>query len=900
MIRVPERIRRVLEQGGTLVVPSRQRAHAARLGYAAAEIAAGRFVWPTPDILPFEGWLVREIERHARNGHAPLRRLLSPAEEWFIWQRCTAEVTRDLELLSRAALADALRQSSALAAQFRIDLTEEGEWLGAESQVLAGVQRSVDTYCRSLGAATRQTLVDELPARGLYDAPLVVAGFLGNRPRFRCADGMMPEEGPHASVRSPRVVVARDGSEEIELIAEWCHAQITRQPDARLLVILPGPAGPRERLAALIRQTMDARSWMDDAIPAGSATLAVIEGGAPLSRYPLVAQALVTLALLNGSSCEFEQFSEWLRAAHWLPLSTEARARADIWLRSRGQLQLDLARLKETMRSAPSGPMPPGVQELTQRLESGATALAGGYGSPREWSERCRAALDTVGWPGETLNSDAQQTVVRFHELLDEFGQLALSVRALPRDEAIQWLTELTDRTQFRPADEDAVVTLSGAMVDPVVQYDGIWVAGLYGEAFPLPVQPDPFIPLSVQLSHNIPQASAAGRLAEARALLNSWHTAAAEELVLSAPARMADLELPPSALLTPWLEPLAATSGGLEPIAAARTSLWLPLQLHRDLALELLDDPGLTWPAEQPLPSGTRALELQNTCPFRAYAELRLGSTDMEAPEPGIAPDTRGRLLHAALERLWCQLRDQQTLASLSESALHAHVVASVQEAAATVWKPSAMAEAHPAVIERECRRAVKLIHKLCLVERERTPFRVEQTEFETTLRLESAHLQVRMDRVDVLEDGGRAVLDYKSGGYRSPDWYSERPSHPQLLAYLAATGADTVALATVSVTAREVRFSGVADTGGRLPQVRAVKMPSGERGQDGWEICTRQWRLRIEALAQAFVRGHAAVNPKPGACDYCHVIGLCRISDRALDVLSLEAAESFEARDD
>ena len=157
-------------------------------------------------------------------------------------------------------------------------------------------------------------------------------------------------------------------------------------------------------------------------------------------------------------------------------------------------------------------------------------------------------------WPGERARgSGEQQTVVRFHELLDEFGQLASAARSISRDSAIQWFTELATRTAFRPADDDAVITISSTLADPVVRYDAIWVAGLHAEAFPQPVQPDPFIPLAAQLAAGVPAASAAGRLSEARALISAWR-AGADELVLSAPARSDDLELLPSPLLAEWL----------------------------------------------------------------------------------------------------------------------------------------------------------------------------------------------------------------------------------------------------------------------------------------------------------------------------------------------------------
>jgi RecB family exonuclease len=171
-----------------------------------------------------------------------------------------------------------------------------------------------------------------------------------------------------------------------------------------------------------------------------------------------------------------------------------------------------------------------------------------------------------------------------------------------------------------------------------------------------------------------------------------------------------------------------------------------------------------------------------------------------------------------------------------------------------------------------------------LCAVERARAPFRVESTELDSTLTLVGAELRVRIDRVDALESGGRAVLDYKSGRRTSADWYGERPSHPQLLAYLAALGADIIAMATVNISGREVRFDGIASTPELLPKVKGVEAAFGTDPDDAWHARRKEWLSRVEQLAAAFLAGRAALDPKPGACDYCHVSSLCRIADRGL----------------
>lgn len=904
MLKLPNHLSEVFGRGGTVVVPSRQRAHALRLAYAAAQLTQGRRVWASPDALPLEGWLTREVERYAAEsanslaggsagrdgaalgsgGRRGVPRLLAPTEEWLLWRQCTAEATGGLELLNRAALAESLRRASSLAADLDIDLRAIREPPGTEGGLLVAVHRAVEARCETLGAALLPTAVSALPCVG-DDRPVVFAGFLAPSPRLQAIAAARAQQGCEtlyppattvAELAPPRVVRPASEPEELERIAEWCRERLSNQADGRLLVVLPGSAGRRERLATLIRQAVDPRGCLARGAETESESLVIIEGGQPLASLPAVSHALASLTLLAGGALEIESLAEWLRAPWWAEPDPPSRARLDLWLRERGRLQFDLTSLSAMLRRAPAALAEP-ARVIATRLERAGRSLHESAGTPREWSERFRAALDVLGWPGARARSSAeQQTLVRFHELLDELGQLSAAARTLRRDLAVQWLTELATRTAYRPADDDAAVTISSTYADPVVRYDAIWVAGLNAEALPQPVAPDPFLPLPAQIAAGWPAASAAGRLEEARALVTAWRAAAAE-LALSAPVRAEDIELLPSPLLEEWRP--------VQPPAESRASIWLPVRLHRPgLLTEWRDDVGATWDPQLPLPSGTRSLELQNQCPFRAYAELRLGSVKLGVPEPGIAPDARGQLLHAALQKLWERLGDSRALRGLSPEALDEWVATCVEDAAATLDGAPEEDSIAQATLARECRRTGRLVRKLLDIERRRPPFRVQQTEYSSRLHLAGQELRLRIDRLDALESGGLAILDYKSGRRVSPDWYGDRPSHPQLLAYLAAVGEDVVAMATVNVTAREIRFDGVAASEELLPKVAGVKAPKGE-SRDPWQSWVREWRGLVERLAIAFAAGHAAVDPKPRACDFCHVASVCRVGDGLRD---------------
>ncbi|MGH8299682.1 MAG: hypothetical protein ACRES6_10420, partial [Steroidobacteraceae bacterium] len=183
MLKLKKHLSTVLELGGTVVVPSRQRAHALRLAYSAAQLAQGRRVWTSPDVLPLEGWLTREVERYAARiansdrvaagdaatgaeSSARLPRLLSPAEEWFLWRQCTAEATGGLDLVNRASLAESLRRASDLAADLAIDLRAVRGTAGTEADLLAAVHRAVADRCQALGAAPLPTALSGMPCVG--------------------------------------------------------------------------------------------------------------------------------------------------------------------------------------------------------------------------------------------------------------------------------------------------------------------------------------------------------------------------------------------------------------------------------------------------------------------------------------------------------------------------------------------------------------------------------------------------------------------------------------------------------------------------------------------------------------------------------------------------------------
>jgi hypothetical protein len=113
-----------------------------------------------------------------------------------------------------------------------------------------------------------------------------------------------------------------------------------------------------------------------------------------------------------------------------------------------------------------------------------------------------------------------------------------------------------------------------------------------------------------------------------------------------------------------------------------------------------------------------------------------------------------------------------------------------------------------------------------------------------------------------------------------------------------MAAVGEDVVAMATVNVTARKVRFDGISSSPQLLPKVKAVRPPEGGSAESGaaWRLRQQEWREVIERLAAGFVAGDAAVDPQQGACKYCPSKSVCRIAERAMDEPDADLGEVEE----
>jgi len=161
-----------IERGGTLVVPSRQRATAVRLAYSSAMLAAGRAVWNSPDVLPWSAWVERELDAARARGESLARRLSAP-EEWLLWRDSVREACDGHDVLMPDALIEPVRRAVARLDDYGLPLPRA---VGAESAVLLQARAAFRRRCAELGALGTTSWQD--CAAHLRPSPqLLLAGF---------------------------------------------------------------------------------------------------------------------------------------------------------------------------------------------------------------------------------------------------------------------------------------------------------------------------------------------------------------------------------------------------------------------------------------------------------------------------------------------------------------------------------------------------------------------------------------------------------------------------------------------------------------------------------------------------------------------------------------------------
>jgi ATP-dependent helicase/nuclease subunit B len=628
-----------------------------------------------------------------------------------------------------------------------------------------------------------------------------------------------------SSGQAQRVELATE-RDELDLAVAWCAAQAD---------------GGRRRVALVVASIESERPAIESALQGHPTVDCEFARKAAGRDLPLPGASLSALELLLPGG-GFASLSRWLRQPLFQGAAGDAESEA-----------VAAARCEARLRGTVFGQLCPrdawldgGLDALMQQLAPRAAERlrkafqilrnVAADRTPTGWARIWHEAVLALGSPTSDSVVEPQYRVWR--EALDSLARLTPVLGRIGSQEA---LTEL--RAILSERGTNTALPLHGIHVLEHVEdigpgYDAAWVTGVSASRWPERRKPNPLLPQSLLSAHDLPESTPAAVLDRCRAATTRL-ASVVPRVIFSSPARDGDGPLGPSLLL-----------GGL-PLAAPQELAAYALPVHYPARrIETIPDPAPAL-AGTALPGGTRALELQSTCPLRAFCEVRLGARELEPVAHGLSRRLRGQVLHAAAERVLAPGTSRSDGGRVDTDRVRRVGVAALEQVFGNVRCLL------PALFELELERVVRVIAALLESESERGPFEVAELESKKSVALGQWTLEVRVDRLDRLPDGSVAIIDYKTGGRARPlGWSAERLGDVQVPIYAQSVDRPVGAAIVCVLGSEAPSYWGLAASSTHFPGRRVAVL-------DSAELAARQqvWRDQLVALAAEYAGGDTRV---------------------------------------
>ncbi|HWZ52353.1 MAG TPA: PD-(D/E)XK nuclease family protein [Granulicella sp.] len=927
-----------LDRGATVVTANQRTARTLRQGFERRQRTNGLISWQPPNLFSWDAWTATLWRRMLLDGHAA-RLLLNPAQEHQVWRSVIAADSSWSSLETVDALATLAADAWRLLCAYRADRTQDRLPTAAGSDHTEDA-RSFQRWAQAFGrrcqsdayltqAELEETIQLALETHGFFfqtekaSPELLLVGFDKMTPAQSALIAALRDSGVAIDTWTPahaatlHLHAAQDADAELRAAAQWIRQFLLeeipneeaapKQGNRRVALILPSPGTERSEIERVFREILSPELLPITAGATGGPYEFSL--GQPLTRAPMIAAALDLLRWAQGakesrgsqnsrSALPLETVSRLLLSPYLLSEASERGPRAEFDafdLRRapllRPELSLDaLIALAEGSRRAPrlSGLL----RQLRSLRRTAANLLSAEPQRPyADWAETIRELLQSANWAAtsaapQSTDSLAFQTRRKWESALDQLATLDFEGLRPTFSEALDALETLLYNTLFAPESREAPVQIMGPLEAAGSEFDAVWFLRAGDLNWPVRSSINPLLGWPLQRALGMPGADLAADREHARRV--TQRIAASAPAVIFSYAEEApdnpESEQRPSTLLAGLaLQPLEAISQAGEP-----DQLTIQLEAVADDARIPLADPVVR--------GGASVLKAQAACGFRAFAERRLWSTDLEAAEPGMDARERGDLVHLALQHLWDELHTQAALQALSLDARAAALDRAIDEALSELLSKAHPAQPKPAdpenwtswetaYLETQHERLRNLLSPWFEQELARQlPFTVKAREEAMDVAVGPLHLKLRIDRVDATE-AGDVLIDYKTGRAGHKDWLTERPDEPQLPLYAMLSQSPLAAIAFARIRpGKEMGLDGYTSPeippGGILPKPARL----------GFETLDEQiedWRSILIQLAEDFHSGDARVRPKsyPTTCQHCAQRLLCRLDPAALE---------------
>ncbi len=792
-----------------------------------------------PPCMPFRVALSKAFEQiHVTGAHANPPILLNSAQCKYLWRKL---IQAESEITYSEGLLQSVISSWEHCLQWQIDLNDPAFEHTRQTRQFQRWWQFFAQQLKSQNFITEHELIPYLihANSSLFSQNVVWVCFDDFTPQQILLQEHLTQKGFNqyqyeVEERSSltKVLAAQDNKEEYQQLIEWLHLKINAG-NQHIGVVVPN----LEQESPFLQRTL--AHYFEPA--AFNVSL-----GQSLNDFPLVAHALCWLNL-DETYLSQHQASLLLQSPYILGSKEEFIARSEC-------LQ------EETLLENYSIPVNRFIDHLDSRVPKLADLLRNLTPFPQEatiqeWIYLFQKRLNTLGFPGDyTLSSENYQCFNRFISVFDELRQFALLTQVFNKAEILEIVQNLTKDTIFQPQKTGAPIQVCGLLEASGCEFDSLWIMGLTDQCLPQKVHLSAFIPPHLQRELGMPHSSPVRELQFAYRLLQRLQKSA-DSIVFSYAQLQADTPNLPCSLIIDF-----------PPLERLPTSFELKKLPELRIVEESFHVPLL---AEESIHGGTAILSNQAKCPFKAFAEHRLRAKPSLQTTDGLDNKKRGQIIHAVMELLWQKLETQHKLLHSAPDVLEHYIDESIKTALEPLKKQSCGLP--DTIQELEYIRLKRLVQTCLEWEKQRSPFTVTALEHSYSIPVAGLEFQVRVDRLDQVEDK-KWVIDYKSSLPPSKPWNEDRPKESQLLLY-ALLDEQINTLLLLQLKSGKISCMGLSEEKQTVSGITHLKK------EEAWADYREIWQKQLTDLSREFQEGYCPPQPANASiCQHCDFQNLCR----------------------
>lgn len=852
-------------------------------------LGSGKRAWNSLKAMPVDSWLLEQYDALAliHTGDNPLPRLLSPQQSRLIWQK---HLARNMEEgTDREGMVQLCIQARSLACRWQLRNEDWNQGETEENRVFACTH---EAYLAELQA---QNWVDAAGLAALllreshnhlksYDR-VFLHGFNDlSEPQLISIGKLFERHG--ASVHfsgaathplNANTICLPDHQLQFKQALLWAINQYQNNPQGLFAIVIPNLQQQRSHLEKLCHDLAHANPG---SLPAAWQNAINITAGRPLSSYPIISHLQLLLRAMHNTLL----LNEWavLIKSPFVKggiRQFELRDSFVCWLRSNNRPQLSWLQVQQQWHAFNSGRGENQEQsEAPLSLADASLSQVRFKKSVSQWLQWLQQTLKQLGWLSEfTLDSETYQVNQRLQETLQSMVELEGFLDNLSFSDFTQELFTQLKNTTFQPQTDTAPIQIMGVLEAASLNFDGLWVCECESQQWPQAATSNPALPRQTLRKYNMPGSGPDRELQYAKSILEGFRRCA-PQVVFSWGQFQGDSQL----LLSPLLEDLPATNAQATSLNAQ--SREQRLYEHRSAVLSVAADEVGVPLSETHSKGGSGLIKAQSLCPFKAYAEYRLGIKQEDDLQDGVKASDRGTLVHRVLEAFWEHVENYSALQHLLSNELRlSEFLHELIEKELIRFKQDVFLQPEALyALERE--RTFNAVSQWLLsAESSRSNFVVDKLEKRQKISLAGLELSLTADRIDVLEDGSRIIIDYKTGLKTTSSLLGERPEEPQLPLYALLDPTNTTGIYFGIVRPDKAEWHGLQSTTTAFSAsaLRTVKIP-----EEGWEEQVSAWKLSLEAIAIEYQQGVARVAPlSDSVCQFCHLGPVCRIKEHNHD---------------